>query len=117
MSRTGGAFCAASQPAPRRTIPTRHVMASVSPMAPTRGSVGLAGGYEGPNPSPDQRAEKKCGTQAKPPAPPTASHLHALVGRASACQRPLAGAFFLSFSRSGLGLGVHPLEASAGQAH
>src|ERR1035438_7347697 len=32
------------------------------------------------------------GTQAKPPAPPTASHLHGLVGQASACQRPLAGA-------------------------
>src|ERR1017187_5532412 len=47
-------------------------------------------------------AEKKCGTQAKPPAPPTASHLHALVGQASACQRPLAGAFFLSFLGSGL---------------
>src|ERR1035441_10326818 len=29
---------------------------------------------------------------AKPPAPPTASHLSAVVGQASACQRPLAGA-------------------------
>ena len=33
---------------------------------------------------------------AKAPAPPRASRLHALVGQASACQRPLAGAFFLT---------------------
>src|ERR1035441_753488 len=30
--------------------------------------------------------------QAKAPAPPRASRWHALVGQASACQRPLAGA-------------------------
>src|ERR1035441_828332 len=30
--------------------------------------------------------------QAKAPAPPRASRGHALVGQASACQRPLAGA-------------------------
>src|ERR1019366_929067 len=46
-------------------------------------------------------AERKCGTQAKPPAPPRASHLHALVGQASACQRPLAGAFLFTFLARG----------------
>src|ERR1035438_6086897 len=37
-----------------------------------------------------------------PSAPPTASHLLALVGHASACQRRLAGVFLRTFSRSRL---------------
>jgi cobalt-zinc-cadmium efflux system membrane fusion protein len=37
--------------------------------------------------------KRKCSSQAKPPAPPTASGLDVVVGQASACQRPLAGAF------------------------
>src|ERR1035441_6644082 len=41
-------------------------------------------------------------SQAKAPAPPSASRLHAKVGQASACQRPLAGAFLCS-------LGVHSM--------
>src|ERR1035438_713989 len=42
----------------------------------------------------DATDEELATRQAKPPAPPTASRLFALVGRASACQRPLAGHFF-----------------------
>jgi MATE family multidrug resistance protein len=38
------------------------------------------------------RHQRKCSSQAEPPAPPRASSLLALVGHASACQRPLAGA-------------------------
>ena len=40
------------------------------------------------------RHQHKCSSQAEPPAPPRASSLLALVGQASACQRPLAGASF-----------------------
>src|ERR1017187_5025340 len=46
-------------------------------------------------------AVNKRGSQAKPPAPPPASHLLALVGHASACQRPLAGVFSQLFSVAG----------------
>src|ERR1035441_6699473 len=41
-------------------------------------------------------------SQAKAPAPPSASRLHAKVGRASACQRPLAGAFLCSLGENSM---------------
>src|ERR1019366_7169502 len=41
-------------------------------------------------------AEKQSCSQAEAPAPPTSGWLPAMVGQASACQRPLAGAFVLS---------------------
>src|ERR1017187_2865794 len=41
--------------------------------------------------------EKEWGWQAKAPAPPRAGRVHALVGQPSACKRPLADAFFLTF--------------------
>src|ERR1035441_1442032 len=47
-------------------------------------------------PQPPLRAAQRrseCRSQAKPPAPPPASRLPALVGQASACQHPLAAAF------------------------
>jgi MATE family multidrug resistance protein len=43
------------------------------------------------------RHQHKCSSQAEPPAPPRTSSLLALVGQASACQRPLAGASFPSW--------------------
>src|ERR1019366_2184110 len=43
------------------------------------------------------RHQHKCSSQAEPPAPPRTSSLLALVGQASARQRPLAGASFPSW--------------------
>jgi len=48
--------------------------------------------------------EKKSGAGQAKACPTTATRVPAMVGRASACQRPLAGVFFLSFSRSRFGL-------------
>ncbi len=60
-------------------------------------------------PRPSEAVKKSGAGQAKA-CPTTATHVPAMVGQASACQRPLAGAFLHSFSRSRLCLG--PLNRS-----
>jgi NAD(P)H-nitrite reductase large subunit len=63
---------------------------------------------------PESEAGKKCSSQAEPPAPPKASSVSAMVGQASACQRPLAGAFSCSFPASDFEVAPHLAEV--GQA-
>ena len=69
------------------------------------GDAATPGGYpgRGPESASEPRpleAGEKCSSQAEAPAPPTASGYPAMVGQASACQRPLAGATLVCKNQS-----------------
>src|SRR5450759_4119952 len=63
-------------------------------------------------PRPSEAVKKSAHGKLKH-APPLATRLPARVGHALACQRPLAGAFFLSFSGSGLVTALQTAQAEA----